>query len=118
VQSSAIVVQGLANNNIKGSMGARMVKEIGLSVVNGVILAALIFLLGTIFNYEQDISVTISVSLIIVIIIASLIGTFVPLILDKNGIDPAVATGPFITTSNDIFGIFIFFFVAKLILGF
>ena len=61
---------------------------------------------------------TISISLIIVIIIASLIGTFVPLILDKNGIDPAVATGPFITTSNDIFGIFIFFFIAKLILGF
>ena len=118
VQSSAIVVQGLATNNIKGSMGARMVKEIALSVVNGVILAALIFLLGTIFHYEQDISMTISVSLIIVIIIASLIGTFVPLILDKNGIDPAVATGPFITTSNDIFGIFIFFFVAKLILGF
>lgn len=118
VQSSAIVVQGLANNNIKGSMGSRMVKEIGLSVVNGVILAALIFLLGTMFNYETDISMTISISLIIVIIIASLIGTFVPLILDKNGIDPAVATGPFITTSNDIFGIFIFFFVAKLILGF
>ena len=53
-----------------------------------------------------------------VIIVAALIGTFVPLILDKNGIDPAVATGPFITTSNDIFGIFIFFFIAKLILGF
>ena len=118
VQSSAIVVQGLANNNIKGSMGGRMVKEIGLSVVNGVILALLIFLLGTIFQYDVDISMTISISLIIVIIIASLIGTFVPLILDKNGIDPAVATGPFITTSNDIFGIFIFFFVAKLILGF
>lgn len=118
VQSSAIVVQGLATNNIKGSMANRMFKEIGLSIVNGVILAALIFLLGTIFHYHQDISMTISISLIIVIIIASLIGTFVPLILDKNGIDPAVATGPFITTSNDIFGIFIFFFVAKLILGF
>ena len=118
VQSSAIVVQGLATNSIKGSMGGRMVKEIGLSVVNGVILALLIFLLGTIFNYDANISMTISISLIIVIIIASLIGTFVPLILDKNGIDPAVATGPFITTSNDIFGIFIFFFVAKLILGF
>jgi len=54
----------------------------------------------------------------LVIILASLIGTFVPLILDKKGIDPAVATGPFITTSNDIFGIFIFFYIAKLILGF
>jgi magnesium transporter len=53
-----------------------------------------------------------------VIIIAALIGTFVPIILDRKGIDPAIATGPFITTSNDIFGIFLFFYIAKLILGF
>ena len=50
--------------------------------------------------------------------LAALIGTFVPIILDKRGIDPAIATGPFITTSNDIFGIFLFFYLAKLILGF
>ena len=118
VQSSAIIVQGLANDNIKGSMVNRMFKEIGLSVVNGVILAALIFVFGFFLNYDPNISITISISLIMVIILASLIGTFVPLILDKNGIDPAVATGPFITTSNDIFGIFIFFYIAKVILGF
>ena len=53
-----------------------------------------------------------------VIIIASLIGTFVPLLLNKFGIDPALATGPFITTSNDICGILIYFSIAKLILGF
>ncbi|MCA0933487.1 magnesium transporter [Lutimonas saemankumensis] len=118
VQSSAIIVQGLANDNIKGSMLSRMFKEIGLSIINGVLLAALIFIFGFFLNYSTSISVTISISLIMVIILASLIGTFVPLILDKNGIDPAVATGPFITTSNDIFGIFIFFYIAKLILGF
>ena len=118
VQSSAIIVQGLANDNIKGSMFNRMVKEIGLALVNGIILAGLIFLFGLIFDYNINISITIAISLIIVIIIAALIGTFVPLILDKKGIDPAVATGPFITTSNDIFGIFIFFYIAKLILGF
>jgi len=118
VQSSAIIVQGLANDNIRGSMANRMIKEIGLSLINGVILAGLIFVFGIFLNYNVNISLTISISLIIVIIIASLIGTFVPLILDKKGIDPAVATGPFITTSNDIFGIFIFFFIAKLILGF
>lgn len=118
VQSSAIVVQGLANDNIRGSMFNRMVNEIGLSIVNGLVLAALIFLFGSILQYPINISITISVSLVIVIIVASLIGTFVPLILDKKGIDPAVATGPFITTSNDIFGIFIFFFIAKMILGF
>ncbi len=118
VQSSAIIVQGLANDDIKGSMVNRMFKEIGLSIVNGIILAALIFVFGFFLNYNINISITISISLIIVIIMASLIGTFVPLILDKNGIDPAVATGPFITTSNDIFGIFIFFYIAKLVLGF
>lgn len=118
VQSSAIIVQGLANDNIKGSTVKRMFNEIGLSVVNGIILAGLIFIFGFVLNYHVNISVTLSISLIIVIILASLIGTFVPLILHKNGIDPAVATGPFITTSNDIFGIFIFFYIAKLILGF
>jgi len=118
VQSSAIIVQGLANDNIRGSMVNRMFKEIGLSIVNGVILAALIFVFGFFLDYNINISITLSISLIMVIILASLIGTFVPLILDKNGIDPAVATGPFITTSNDIFGIFIFFYIAKVILGF
>ena len=118
VQSSAIIVQGLANNNIKGSMFNRMIQEIGLSIVNGLILALIIFVFGEVLQYETNVSITISVSLILVIILAALIGTFVPLILDKNGIDPAVATGPFITTSNDIFGIFTFFFIAKWILGF
>lgn len=118
VQSSAIIVQGLAGDNLKGSKLNRLLKEIGLSMVNGIILAGLIFLFGTFLDYPMNVLITISISLVIVIIFASLVGTFVPLILDKNGIDPAVATGPFITTSNDIFGIFIFFFIAKLILGF
>ena len=62
-------------------------------------------------------ALAISVSLVAVIIVAGLIGTFVPLFLDKRGIDPAIATGPFITTSNDIFGILIYFMIAKSILG-
>ena len=118
VQSSAIIVQGLANDNIKGSTWDRLVKEVGLSLVNGTILSLLVMAYGTIFNMEILTSVTIAISLLIVIIIAALIGTFVPLILHKRGIDPALATGPFITTINDIFGIFIYFYIAKLILPF
>ena len=118
VQSSAIIVQGLANDNIKGSTWDRLVKEVGLSLVNGIILALLVMAYGVVFNLQFLTSITIALSLLIVIIIAALIGTFVPLILHKRGIDPALATGPFITTSNDIFGIFIFFFIAKMILGF
>jgi magnesium transporter len=119
VQSSAIIVQGLANNTISGSIINRLLKEISLSLLNGIILASILFL-GSYFllGYDVKIGEIISVSLISVIIIASLIGTFIPLLLDKLGIDPALATGPFITTSNDICGILIYFSIAKFILGF
>ncbi|MBQ4805788.1 magnesium transporter [Aquimarina sp. MMG015] len=118
VQSSAIIVQGLANDNVKGSLWKRLLKEIGLSLINGVALALLVILFGIVMSYEISFSLTIATALMSVIIVAALIGTFVPIILDKRGIDPAIATGPFITTSNDIFGIFLFFYIAKLILGF
>jgi magnesium transporter len=118
VQSSAIIVQGLARDNLRGTTFQRLIKEIGLSLINGIILAKLVFAMGFIVNQDIKISFTIASSLIIVIIISSLVGTFVPLLLEKKGIDPAVATGPFITTSNDIFGVLIYFSIAKIILGF
>jgi len=119
VQSSAIIVQGLANNTLSGTLFNRLIKEISLSLLNGIILATILFL-GSYFllNTDIKIGITVTISLISVIVIASLIGTFVPLLLDKYGIDPALATGPFITTSNDICGILIYFSIAKLILGF
>jgi magnesium transporter len=119
VQSSAIIVQGLANHSISGSIINRLLKEISLSLLNGTILAIILFL-GSHFLLDADIKIgiTVTIALISVIIIASLIGTSIPLILDKFGIDPALATGPFITTSNDICGILIYFSIAKLILGF
>jgi magnesium transporter len=119
VQSSAIIVQGLANNTLRGSLFKRLIKEVSLSLLNGVILG-IILSVGSHFllNVELVISIIITIALISVIIIASLIGTFVPLLLDKFGVDPALATGPFITTSNDICGILIYFTIAKLILGF
>ncbi|WP_296143909.1 magnesium transporter [uncultured Flavobacterium sp.] len=119
VQSSAIIVQGLANNTISGSLWNRLVKEVSLSLLNGVILATILFI-GSHFILSVDINlgITVTVSLISVIVIASLIGTFIPLLLNRFGIDPALATGPFITTSNDICGILIYFSIAKLILGF
>ncbi|OZV71174.1 magnesium transporter [Winogradskyella aurantia] len=117
VQSSAIIVQGLANDDLKGSINSRLIKEMLLAALNGVILAIFLFLFVWIYNNEIDKALAISISLVAVIIIAGLIGTFVPLFLDKRGIDPAIATGPFITTSNDILGILLYFWIAKLILG-
>lgn len=116
VQSSAIIVQGLANDTVKGSPLNRLIKEIGLSLINGFALALVIIIFGLIINQELLVSLTIAGSMMLVIVVAALIGTFVPIILDKRGIDPAIATGPFITTANDIFGIFLFFYIAKLIL--
>ncbi|MBT8272519.1 MAG: magnesium transporter [Bacteroidia bacterium] len=116
VQSSAIIVQGLANDDVKGSINNRLIKEMLLATLNGIILS--MFLLLFVWAWEKDVytALAISLSLIIVIIVAGIIGTFVPLFLDKRGIDPAIATGPFITTSNDIFGILIYFWIAKMIL--
>jgi magnesium transporter len=119
VQSSAIVVQGLANDTIDGKILGRLLKEFLLGLVNGLAIAAIVLLISHfVFKTTYYESLTICVALITVIIMAALIGTFIPIFLDKRGVDAAVATGPFITTSNDVFGIFIYFLIAKLILGF
>ena len=118
VQSSAIIVQGLANNDVKDSINNRLFKETLLSILNGIILSAFLFGFIYFWRNEIDVALAISLSLVVVIIVAGIVGTFIPLFLNKRGIDPAIATGPFITTSNDIFGILIYFLIAKLILQF
>ena len=118
VQSSAIIVQGLANDVVKGSLFSRLVKEVGLSLINGLALSVILVLFGAIINQDYIISFTIAGSMMAVIIVAALVGTFIPIILNQRGINPAIATGPFITTCNDIFGIFLFFYIAQLTLGF
>lgn len=117
VQSSAIIVQGLANDDLKGSTGSRLIKEVLLALLNGIILAAILLLFTWFWKGSFLTALAISLSLIAVIVVAGFIGTFTPLFLHKRGIDPAIATGPFITTSNDIFGILIYFWIAKLVLG-
>ena len=117
VQSSAIVVQGLANDDLKGSVRNHLFKEMLLALLNGFILAVLLLLFTWIWKGDFATALAISLSLIVVIVVAGFIGTFIPLFLHKRNIDPAIATGPFITTSNDIFGILIYFWIAKIILG-
>lgn len=117
VQSSAIIVQGLANDDVKGSINKRLIKEMLLAMFNGIVLSVFLFAFVAVFEKDMRFALAISISMIAVIIVAGLIGTFIPLFLDKRGIDPAIATGPFITTSNDIFGIFIYLMLSKLILG-
>lgn len=117
VQSSAIVVQGLASGSLKGTIFQLVFKEFGLGIINGTVLAAIVFGVNLLSGISVIISSTICLALVIVICNAAIIGTMVPMVLEKNKIDPAIATGPFITTTNDILGVFIYFSVAKMMLG-
>lgn len=117
VQASAIIVQGLANDTLGRDTFKTLAKEVSVSAASGIILSLIIFAFNLLINHHDfTISMTISLSLLAVIMVAAVIGTIVPIILDKNKIDPAIATGPFITTSNDILGVLIYFSIAKMIL--
>ena len=117
VQSAAIVVQGLANETLKTkSITSKLLKEIKVSLINGIICSIIILSSTLLIGYSSQLSITVSVSLLAVIIFAAFFGTFVPLVLNKYKIDPALATGPFITTINDIFGLLIYFFIGLAIL--
>jgi magnesium transporter len=118
VQSAAIIVQGLASNNLGNqTMYQRLKKETLVALINGLVCAILVF--GTSYFMRDNIQLSqvLSISLMAVILFAALFGTFVPLTLNKLKIDPALATGPFITTANDIFGLCIYFYLAKILLG-
>ena len=117
VQSAAIIVQGLASNSLgMDTISQRLLKELGVALLNGIICSGLIMLITFLIGYSSSISLTVSISMMAVIIFAALFGTFVPLILDRYKIDPALATGPFITTVNDVLGLFIYFMIGKLFL--
>ena len=112
VQSSAIIVQSLANNTLNyESIFKRLFKELIVALFNGLICAVIALLFCWITRSDFDLALTIGVSLVAVFTYAGLFGTFVPLILNKYKIDPALATGPFITTTNDIIGLLIYFLI-------
>ncbi len=116
VQSSAIVVQGLANNTLgTKNIVPKILKELRVAFLNGIICSVLLFGYNLMFSDSYDLSITVSTALLSVIIFASVLGTFIPLLLDKMKIDPAIATGPFITTTNDLLGLAIYFTVGHLL---
>lgn len=116
VQSSALVVQGLANNTLFSTdLRTRLTKEVLVALINGFICAALIFTFNYIFYQDLRLGFTVSAALITVILFASFFGTVIPLILNRYDIDPALATGPFITTLNDVVGLFVYFTVSMLL---
>ena len=118
VQASAIVVQGLANGTLKQFSRSYFTKELTVSMISGTIISILLLIYHSVMYQQYMVGIAISTSIIVVILFAATLGTLVPLFLHKNKIDPAIATGPFITTTNDVFGIILYFGIARLILGF
>ena len=119
VQSSSIIVQAIASNSMGfESIGRKLFKELGVATINGIILSTVIFLYNYFFTDSFALTITVSTALFSVIIFASLFGTYVPMVLDKLKIDPALATGPFITTVNDIMGLFIYLMIGRAFFAF
>ncbi|MCC6400250.1 MAG: magnesium transporter [Flavobacteriales bacterium] len=115
VQSSAIVVQGLAAGTLQNMrVGARLWKELRVAVLTAVICGTLIFAVNLALRQSQALSYTVSIALCTVILTAALFGTLIPLVLDRIKVDPALATGPFVTTLNDIFGLLTYFSVGHI----
>jgi magnesium transporter len=118
VQSSAIIVQGLANNTLKSkNIMPKLAKEFTVSLINGLVCSALLLMFNVLVGHGYDLSMVVSIALITVIIFASLLGTITPLILERFKVDPALATGPFITTTNDVIGLGVYFTLGRLLLG-
>ena len=119
IQSSAIVVQGLASNSLSLKNGFHnIIKEIGGALINATICSSIIFLLTLCFNLNSlAMPLTVTLSLFIVILFASIFGTAFPLLLNRLNIDPALATGPFITLTNDIIGLNIYLLTGNAILS-
>jgi len=118
VQSSAIIVQSLASGSI-GEKGlfSRLIKEFSVAAISGVVCSVFLLSYSLLFTDSTSLAMTVGLSLLTVIMFASLLGTFIPLMLNKFKIDPALATGPFITTSNDILGLFVYFSIGRLLYG-
>lgn len=116
IQSSSIVVQSLANKSaFEGSLINRLIKVLFVAVVNGIILAIMVFGSIILIFRDQPLALTVSIALFSVVLLASFMGTITPLVLDKYGINPALASGPFITTANDLLGLAVYFSIAHLL---
>lgn len=118
VQSSAIVVQGLASGSMENvNLGTRMWKELRVALLSATVCGIVIFGVNFALQQTQALTYTVSIALFSVIISAAMFGTVIPLLLDRMKVDPALATGPFVTTLNDIFGLLTYFTVAHLMYG-
>jgi len=119
IQSSSIIVQSLANPGaFEENMGKRLFKSLLVSIVNGAVLALMVYFVVLGINSDETIARVVSIALFSVVLLSSFMGTITPLLLDRFDINPALASGPFITTANDLLGLLIYFGVASFLYQF
>ncbi|MEP2770852.1 MAG: magnesium transporter [Fulvivirga sp.] len=117
IQSSSIVVQSLANPSaFSDGLFKRLLKVLLVAILNGLVLALLVYGVNILLGGEVNLSLVVSLALFCVVLIASFMGTITPLILNRFGFNPALASGPFITTTNDLLGLGIYFYIVHLLL--
>lgn len=116
VQSSAIVVQAIANSTLQKNIWKRLARELGVGLFNGLICAMVIVIYSWAMGQGFLFAIAVGFSLLAVVLFASLFGTAIPWVLNRYNIDPALATGPFITTTNDVLGLSIYFAIANALL--
>ncbi|OJJ22349.1 magnesium transporter [marine bacterium AO1-C] len=119
IQSSSIVLQSLANKSMIGvNYFQRLFKVLVVAIINGVVISGIVFGFTIILGQTTNLAIIVAVSLFFVVLLASFMGTITPLILDKLGINPALAAGPFITTANDLLGLAVYFSTAHVLYNF
>ncbi len=116
IQSSTIIVQALADaSGLQETLLNRLGRSIAVAMLNGLVISLIVLGANILFTGEIKLALAVSVALFSVVIVASLMGTITPLALDRFGVNPALASGPFITTANDLIGLAIYFFTAKVL---
>lgn len=117
IQSSSLIVQSLANPDfVDEGLWKRLVKVFFVAILNGLFLSVLVFGANVLLFGEYRLSSVVSLALFSVVLFASFIGTITPLVLNRFGFNPALAAGPFITTTNDLLGLTLYFFTIHILL--
>ncbi|MDR6809111.1 magnesium transporter [Dyadobacter sp. BE34] len=117
IQTSSIILQGLADKTgIDTTLGQRLIRMFAVAFINGLIISAIVFGFNMLIGNDLQLALVVSTALMSVVFLASFMGTLTPILLEKIGINPAVASGPFITTANDLIGYGVYFGLAHLLL--
>lgn len=118
IQTSSVVVRGLATGELGFyRLGRHLLRELATSLMIGGVIGLCLILIGSFIVGNLPLALVLGLSMLLVIVFAASVGSGIPLLLHRIGADPAVATGPFITTANDVFGLLIYLGLATLLLS-